>query len=87
MEERYLQIQMWLFEVEAKGKAARFRLPSAFQKRACLRSLILMVAEVKRLERIFPPVLFSPDFLGFWTWEDTFLLNSLDMLTDAAAAK
>ena len=43
MEKRYLSMWMWLCEAKLKVKTAHFRLPSASQKRACLR----------RLERVF----------------------------------
>ena len=44
---------MWLCEDKAKGKTARFQLPSASQKRACLKSAYEVKNNCYLFERLF----------------------------------
>ena len=52
MEKRYSAMELRWCEDKLKGKTAHFRLPSAFQKLACLSSLI---AELRRAKRASGP--------------------------------
>ena len=54
---------MWLCEDKAKGKTARFRLPSASQKRACLSSLLTLALTLVNREMVNKPgKFFDVDF-------------------------
>ena len=70
MEKRYLAMWMWLCEGKLKVKTAHFRLPSASQKRACLRGEKLNYKSVAK-------EISKPPFFGSWSPVGTEILPCL----------